>query len=65
MLMPNTYDLFIAYPGEDAEFAARLREALVSLRLTVFLDTKELTAGDLFIRDIPAALARTPPCQHS
>lgn len=57
--MPDKdYDVFIAYPGAERNFATELRNELKLLGLKVFLDT-DLPPGSPFMRDIPAALERT------
>jgi hypothetical protein len=48
------FDVFLSYHSGDAEWVARLKTALESYGLTVWLDTEQIRPGDVF----PGRLAR-------
>ena len=51
---PPSFDAFLSYHSGDAEWVARLKAALESNGIRVWLDSEQIRPGDLF----PGALAR-------
>lgn len=53
------YDAFIAYASPSARYADALYDALTQEGLTVFLDRRSMSAGELWQQTLPAALSKS------